>query len=374
MLTAAEQKIEFLTRNIPGLRSGKKDAIEELETLFIKETITNGYRVLHQDKSNDYLHFIVSGKWRILYNYNSNKKLKNKFESLDESLPSLLLIGVLTKGDWFGHSSAMTRQKWKYSVQVSSDELVVYKILAQQFYDNFGKDRGAPIQRIRAKIIMDNNWIKNVIKRLQDKEVGVIVSEWEFVDKSHNPSAKKVVQHESPYLKKTQAGSISEVTKLEERKRMKEFLTAPIPNKKQQQSQNEEAGKLGNAPNDFMRKIDRDDMESKYKGVFGFGTPNIRPNKRMAHLNQDQIKSKISLQRLWGNVPVIPNQEKDGNNFLKASASDFLKRTRAAEIEMKHKRDNEESGSSNSDQPVNTEEIKPKKQPSASLKSRFNFE
>ena len=333
VLSTSEQKVEFLTQHVPGMRVAKREAIEEFESLFSKEICTKGFRILHQDKYNEYLYFIITGQCRILYNYNANKNLKQKFDSLDESLPSLMQIGKLSKGDCFGQSSSIQRQKWKYSVQVLSDELVVYKISAQQFYDNFGKENGAPIQRMRGKALMDNNWISIVIKKIWAKEIGQIMSEWEFFDKAVNPNANCMVQQESPFLKKKQVGSISEISKQEERRRMKESLLAPFQN----------STAKTNLPSQSSGQ--RSDMESKYKGVFGFGTPNIRPGKRLKHMNQEQLKSHISLQKLWGEVPRIPSKDKDANDFLKTKASDFLKRTRAAEIELKSKAQ-EDSGSS----------------------------
>lgn len=164
VLSAAETKIEFLTRYIPRLRAVDSKIVEELEIMFQKEKVTKGYRLLEQGKLNDYLYFILSGECRILYNYNSNKKLKSKFDSLDESIPGFLLIGKLSTGEWFGQTSAVNQQKWKYSVQAASDEVVVYKILWTTFYENFGKDSGAPVQYLRAKAVMDNNWVNTIIK------------------------------------------------------------------------------------------------------------------------------------------------------------------------------------------------------------------
>lgn len=338
VLSAAEQKVEYLTQNIPGMRVGKSEIIQELETLFTKEVISKGYRIMHQDKYNEDLYFIVQGEWRALFNYNSNKQLKLKFDSLDESLPSLILIGTLVKGDWFGQSSSIQREKCKYSVQVSSDELIAYKISAKQFYDNFGRDNGAPIQRMRGKAITDNNWLKMVIKRLQNRQVGQIMSEWEFVDKVVNSTATRRVQQESPMVKKKQVGSISDISKLEERKRRKEELMAPFINK------NKPAGRP--MPD---QSSSGSDMETKYKDLLGFGTPGIRAGKRLKHMDQDQLKSHLSLQRICGSGPNLPQcKDKDANNFSKAKASDFFKKTRAAELEMKNKAEEKASGSSGS--------------------------
>lgn len=357
VLSAAEQKVEFLTQNIPGMRIGKIDAIQELETLFTKEIITQGYRIVHQDRYNEDLYFIVSGECKILYNYCSNKKLKIKFDSLDESLPSLVQIGKVCKGDCFGQTSSIQRQKCKYSVQVSSNELVVYRISAKVFYDNFGKDNGAPVQRIRGKCITDNNWLNMVIKRLQAKHVGQIMSEWEFLDNSISSDAKRQAIQESPLLKKKQVGSIGELSKMEERKRMKESLLAPFINPGAARPMPSQSSGGGN------------DMETKYKGVFGFGTPNIRPNKRMKHMNQDQLKSRINLQKLWGNGgPAIPSKDKDANDFSVSKASDFLKKTRAAEMEFKNKAQ-EESGKSINNMFNKFDKPAEKKKPNAN--SRF---
>lgn len=110
ILSAAEQKVDYLIQNIPGMRSAKREAIEELETLFTTEIMTKGFRIHTQDKINEHLYFIISGECKILYNYNLNKSLKQKFDNCDESLPSLIVIGTLTKGDCIGQSSSIQRQ------------------------------------------------------------------------------------------------------------------------------------------------------------------------------------------------------------------------------------------------------------------------
>lgn len=87
------------------------------------------------------------------------------------------------------------------------------------------------------------------------------------------------------------------------------------------------------------------DMENKYKGIFGFGTPKIVANKRLKNMNQDQLRSQIALHRMWGNSMAggqsKEDEERDSNNFKKSSASEFFKRTRAAELELKNKHNQE---------------------------------
>lgn len=99
VLSAAETKIEFLKQYIPGLRSIRDNIIHDLETLFQKEKLTKGYRLIEQGVINDNLLFIQSGECRILYNYNTNKRLKAKFDSLNTSMPGLINIGKLRSGD-----------------------------------------------------------------------------------------------------------------------------------------------------------------------------------------------------------------------------------------------------------------------------------
>jgi hypothetical protein len=109
---------------------------------------------------------------------------------------------------------------------------------------------------------------------------------------------------------------------------MKEMLLAPIsrPAPSSQSSSQNSGGST---------------MENKYAGVMGFGTPDIRPCKRMNGMNQTQIKSHLSLQRMVGNVMAggrsKDDEERDSNNFKKVTARDFFKRTREAEIELKSK-------------------------------------
>ena len=138
---------------------------------------------------------------------------------------------------------------------------------------------------------------------------------------------------------------------------MKESLLAPI--KSQQKSMSEQNTKQSSGSRDY---------DNKYKGLLGFGTPNIRPCKRMKHMNQNQIKSHLNLQKLWGGSAAggksTQDEERDSNNFKKASASDFFKRTRAAEMELKnkHQRDRETN---------NNEELKSNGRNKKSVKNRL---
>ena len=74
--------------------------------------------------------------------------------------------------------------------------------------------------------------------------------------------------------------------KMEERKRMKESLLAPFQNHSRTNNLPSQSSGVG------------DEMETKYKGTFGFGTPNIRAGKKLQHMNQEQLKSRINLQKL----------------------------------------------------------------------------
>lgn len=201
VLSAAETKIEFLKQYVPGLRSIRDSIIHDLEVLFQKEKVTKGYRLIEQGVINDNLLFIQTGECRILYNYNTNKKLKSKFDSLDISMPGLINIGKLGAGDWCGESSAITKTPWKYSVQVLSEEAEIYRISWNTFYNSFGKDNGAPIQRMRAKSVMNINWTNMIIKKLVSKTIESIMSDWEFVDKAHDKNSIRSIANESPFIK-----------------------------------------------------------------------------------------------------------------------------------------------------------------------------
>ena len=201
VLSAAETKIEFLTQYIPGFRSVSEKVVHELETIFQKEKVTKGYRLLEQGKINDFLYFILSGECRIIYNYNANKLLKRKFDSIEASTPSYMLIGKLNTGDCFGQASACEKQPCKYSIQALSEEVELYKISWNSFYQNFGKDNGKPVKELRAKAVMDKNWIGMILKRLAHKSIERIMSECEFVDKAHDNHAIRSIVNESPYLK-----------------------------------------------------------------------------------------------------------------------------------------------------------------------------
>lgn len=97
--------------------------------------------------------------------------------------------------------SATRTQNSRYSVQVTSDEAVLYRIMWSTFYENFGKDAGAPVKNVRAKAIMESNWIGRVAKQLAAKPLETIMSRCEVVDKTHEPNSTRTIISESPYLK-----------------------------------------------------------------------------------------------------------------------------------------------------------------------------
>jgi hypothetical protein len=86
-------------------------------------------------------------------------------------------------------------------------------------------------------------------------------------------------------------------------------------------------------------------MEDKFKGTMGFGTPNIRAHKKFRDMNQNQnqVQSHNTLQRLTGASMAggksNDSEERDSNNFVKVSATNFFKKTRDFEIELKSKDD-----------------------------------
>ena len=87
------------------------------------------------------------------------------------------------------------------------------------------------------------------------------------------------------------------------------------------------------------------DMEDKYKGTMGHGTPNKSSFKKFRDMNQNQnqVQSHNTLQRLTGASMAggksNDNEERDSNNFIKTSATNFFKKTRDFEIELKSKDD-----------------------------------
>lgn len=203
VLSAAEAKVEYLTRYIPGFRSVTTNIINEFERLFKKEKVTKGYRIIEQGKVNDYLYFIINGQWRILYNYTNNKKISQKFDMIDATVGKYIQLGKLSEGDCIGQTSALSKEPWKYSAQVDSDDLTMYKIPWTTFYDSFGKDNGKPVRSLRSKAVMDTNWVNTVLKIISQKRTEALLKELIFVDKNHEKAAKKVVIEESPYMGKS---------------------------------------------------------------------------------------------------------------------------------------------------------------------------
>lgn len=127
-----------------------------------------------------------------------------------------------------------------------------------------------------------------------------------------------------------QSGTIADVAKKAERLKMIEELKKPL-----------------HMPMRSLPKKDNKnmDMDKKYVGTFGFGTPTIRANARTKHMNQDQLRSLANLQRISGNLMAggqsKEDDERDSNNFRKVSAANFLKRTQLAEVEQKQKGEND---------------------------------
>ena len=94
-------------------------------------------------------------------------------------------------------------------------------------------------------------------------------------------------------------GKVDSDVKAEERRRMKESLLAPFQKK--------------STSLQLPNKDKNGDMDNKYKDVMGFGTPNIRPWKRMKHMDQSQIKSHLNLQRMVGSM-TLPGGAKNNDN------------------------------------------------------------
>lgn len=65
-LSVSEQKIDFLMRYVPKLRAVTRTMIEELEILFIKEIVTQGFMIQKQEDQGDYLYFVFKGRCRLL--------------------------------------------------------------------------------------------------------------------------------------------------------------------------------------------------------------------------------------------------------------------------------------------------------------------
>ena len=65
-LSVSEQKIDFLMRYVPKLRAVTRTMIEELEILFIKEIVTQGFMIQKQEEQGDYLYFVFKGRCRLL--------------------------------------------------------------------------------------------------------------------------------------------------------------------------------------------------------------------------------------------------------------------------------------------------------------------
>ena len=68
-LALATEKIEFIIRFVPGLRSiHARRVLEDADSLFVKEKYTKGYQVFQKGGFDKNIYVIFKGKFRILYN------------------------------------------------------------------------------------------------------------------------------------------------------------------------------------------------------------------------------------------------------------------------------------------------------------------
>lgn len=134
-LSAAEQKIDFLIRYVPKLRSVTRSMIEELEVFFIKEVVTQGYILQRQDEQDDYIYFVYKGKCRLLLNTSSTTDLipQELEKHFSMNGRKQLVIGNLKRGDSFGEHSALNDLPNPFTVEAYTKEVHLYKILRGHF-------------------------------------------------------------------------------------------------------------------------------------------------------------------------------------------------------------------------------------------------
>jgi len=70
-----------------------------------------------------------------------------------------LVIGSLGRGESFGEHSAISDLPNPFSVEAQSHKVEVYKVLRAHFIKYFGGLQGEPVERLKAQILLKQNWL-----------------------------------------------------------------------------------------------------------------------------------------------------------------------------------------------------------------------
>eukprot|EP00347_Sterkiella_histriomuscorum_P017137 403350523 len=341
-LSSSEQKIDFLIRYVPKFRAVSRKMIEEMEVLFNKEVATQGYVFQKQDDQDDYLYFVFRGKMRVLLSTQTQYLGEQIFpeQIQQDKNKKHLVIGYIQRGECFGEHSALNDLPNPYTIEVFTKKAEVYKILRSNFVQYFGGLQGEPVERLRASILLKQNWLKSKLELLRSLSLNQLETGLEYKNEAEHAKLKptKEFVKEVPFIKnnprlqngdqQSNGNSNSDeprkpttmTAKQMEIQRMKESLLRPIPQRG--------GGVVASQP----VKDDKQD-EDKFKRQMAWGTPRLVTQNRSLVLDENQIKQRSYLQSMAAQRKGIMdgNQEEKKSDFKAASVTSFREKMLIAE-------------------------------------------
>lgn len=78
-----------------------------------------------------------------------------------------LIIGYLKRGDSFGEHSSLNDIPNPFSIEATTKQVELYKILRSNFVSYFGGLEGEPVSQIRASILLKTNWLREKIELIK---------------------------------------------------------------------------------------------------------------------------------------------------------------------------------------------------------------
>ena len=115
-------------------------------------------------ESNDHIYLLVSGKIRQLVS--THKIYSSYFANKELTKEAHHVLNTLKRGDIFGEESALLNQDSPCSIEVYSNEAVVYKIHRSNFVQHFGGLDGVPATTLRALGLMKRNWLDQKMRTI----------------------------------------------------------------------------------------------------------------------------------------------------------------------------------------------------------------
>ncbi|CDW88486.1 UNKNOWN [Stylonychia lemnae] len=353
-LSASEQKIDFLVRYIPKFRSVARKLIEEMEILFIKEVATQGYVFQKQDDQDDYLYFVFRGKCRVLLSTATQLHNEPVFpeQIQQDKNRKNVVIGYVNRGECFGEHSALNDYPNPYTIEVFTKKAEVYKILRSNFAQYFGGLQGEPVERLRASIILKQNWLKSKLELIKQMRIEQIAN-LEYRNESehaklkptremikevayvkNNPREKELIGINDQAADQTETRQVPATMTARQREieRLKNSLMQPMPGKP-----------IGGTAAVGIQKLqDNGPEENKFLRNMDWGTPRLVTKNRNLVMDQNQLKQRNFLQNMAMERKGIASgiQEERKQDFAPVSVKNFrekmlLEEKQEMEIESK---------------------------------------